>query len=377
MKTVILRKMPKTLDQFMRAKGLTPKELAQKAKISYTSLMPILNGTRECSISKLIVLAKALGCTPNALLKDLYSPVDEQARYQSSMVEPRFLMVFISVVKVTYCLFYDTQTNKTLDSVQQFPLRCGDEPEFFIDSIMSAIEKFSQEFKGQVELKDIAVFASVQQYGRKANREKIQSKCDHLFSKFIMESDAVSNHHAFVGLNNGICISINDGCVITYSLDNGQTIDRLQGYGFPISDTGGNYWIGCEAIKHVVSVKERREPSSVLSDQLLALYNDDLIYLCASASEVPHITYLKASALVKELITYHEAAYKIIQKSVNLLLADITMIEAKLPKTKLPIYVSGELAHLYDAHFPKGRLTHINESQKTVLLKYGLEKLKA
>jgi len=74
MKTVVLRKLPKNLEQLMRARNLTPKELAKKAKISYTSLMPILTGNRECGISKLIALAEALDCTPDIVLKDLYTP---------------------------------------------------------------------------------------------------------------------------------------------------------------------------------------------------------------------------------------------------------------------------------------------------------------
>lgn len=377
MKAVILRKLPKNLEQLMRAKNLTAKELAQKSKISYSSLMPILSGNRECSISKLIAISETLGCTPDTLLKDLFSPVDKSFSENNMPSDrPKFLAVFISVVKVTYCLLHDTETGVTKESVQQFPLRIEDGPEFLISNIIATLEKFSQDLKKHIEPKEVAVFASVQQYGRKTNREKTQSKGDHLFAKFIMEADAYSNHNAFIGKQNGICVSVNDGCMITYNLDHGKVINRLQGYGFPVSDTAGNYWIGCEAIRHVVNVKEQREPGTLLSDRLLASFDSDIMLMCASALEVPHATFLKASNMVKELLQQEQKAYGIFKRSADLLLVDIATIDT-LAKAKLPIFISGELAYFYEGFFPKERLIEIKERQNDVLLRYGLEKLKA
>lgn len=374
MKQITLKKMSEAIEKMMLAKDITPKELAQKAKMSYSSLMPVLNGTRECGVSKLVAIAQALGTTPDGLLKGTY--VEVKNGQEITQNEPKYLVVFISIIKVTYCLLYKVDSGAVFESVLQFPLRGGDDSESFISNILSALDKFSLEAKENIEAKDVAIFASIQQYGRKANRDKIQLKCEHTFAKFLLESDAISNQNAFIGPKNGICISINDGSIITYSTDAGKTISRLQGYGFPMSDTAGNYWLGCEAIKHVIAVKEQRESGTLISDRLLALFNDDIIFLCAQALDHPHETFLKASAIIKELMHHQQKSYDIVKKSYDLLFTDIHLIDTRT-KSKMPIFIAGELAYLYEDFFEQERLIRIDERQSNVLLKYGLEKLKA
>lgn len=374
MKQAILRKLPEALEKQMRAKEMTPKELAQKSKISYSSLMPILSGNRECSISKLVALSDALDCNPDDLLDGLFISKSSSLKSVKTK-EPKFLLVFISIIRVTYCILYDVEENNTVETVMQFPLRCGDEADFFLDNVLSTLDKLSRDLHKTVNPREVAIFASVQQYGRKANRGKIQDKGDRFFLKFYLESDAVTNHDAFIGNNNGICVTINTGNIITYSIDGGKSIVPLQGYGFPISDTAGNYWIGCEAIRHAINVKEQREPASLISDRLLALYNDDVNYLCASTMEAPTAVYLKASSIVKEFILHESKAHEIVKRSFDLLFADIQMIDKKT-KSKMPIFVTGELAYLYEGFFPKDRLISVDERQSVVLLKHGLAKLK-
>ncbi len=374
MKQLALKKLSETLEVLMREQGISIKELAEKANMSYSSLLPILNGSRECRVSKILALADALSCTPDVLLKDLYQSSSGRDKLPKKKAPPKFLAVFISIVKVTYCLLYDVERKKSVESVQQFPLRCGDDAEFFIGNIINALTTFSEKIKNKIELKDVSIFASVQQYGRKANREKIQVKGDHFFSKLSIEADAITNYQTFFGEKNGICISINDGCMVTYSLDEGKTIERLQGYGFPISDTAGNIWLGCEAIKHVLAVKEGKEQSSVLSDRLLGAFNDDVIFLSASALEVPSVTYQKASSILKEL-AYQKKSREILQKSADFLLEDVSLIDEKT-KTELLIFISGELAELYQGLFPKERLLKLTGQQTALLLEHGLKKLK-
>lgn len=376
MKTTLLRKLPDTLERLMQTKNISAKELAEKSKMSYSSLMPILNGSRECGISKLVALADALDCTPDALLQGLYhSQNADTVGGGDKKPAPKYLAVFISIVKVTYCLCYEVETGKSVRPIQQFPVRCGDEADFFHSNLLIAFDKFSKEFDKIINPKEVAVFASVQQYGRRMNRQKIQNKGNAIFSSFFMESDAVTNHDALLSEQNGICVTINTGDVITYSTDNGKNIIALQGYGFPISDTAGNYWLGCEAIKHVINVKEQRESSSLVSDRLLALFNDDLNFLAASTMEDPREVYLKASSVVKELM-YHQKSYEIVKRSFDLLFKDIQFIDERT-KTKLPIIVSGDLEYLYEDFFPKDRLIKRKEQQSTILLDHALKKLQS
>ncbi len=378
MKQITLRQLSETIEKIMRAKRMTAKELAQKAGMSYSSLIPILNGSRECGISKLIAIANALGCTTDALLSGLINAdnADDLAILTAGeQASPKYLAVFISIIKVSYCTLYDLKSGNTANAVLPFPLRCGEGADVFLDHIATATNKLAKDLNLDISLKQVGVFASVQQYGRSTARKKIQLKGDQLFAKFLMESDAISNHNAFIANDNGICISINDGSVLTYSLDKGKTIVRMQGYGFPISDVAGNFWLGCEAIKHVIAVKEKREPSSILSDHILALYNDDIDLLSEATMENPGESYLKASAIVKELMNQNSKPYELVKRSADLLHAYVRIVDDRAKK-HLPIFIAGELAHIYEQFFEPRRLIETKKRRNQILFEYGLSKLK-
>jgi hypothetical protein len=280
MKKTNLQVLSETIAKIMDNKDITPKELSLKSKIGYSTLIPILKGTRDCGFTKLIAIANALECDPNTLLNGLIriQPNKKNNNKQvSSEIPPKYLVSFISLASETHCLILeiDSHTQKAL--VFPFALGCGQNPDDFIDYISLAIkESLQKNFIWPVNFKDIAIFVSIQQYEGHANRAKIQNYADSLFAKFIIESDAITNYHALVGKNNAICITINDGNGIAYSFDKGKNVTKVHGYGFPISDVAGHHWIGCEAIKHVIKVKEGIGPSTSLSDGILALFNYDV-----------------------------------------------------------------------------------------------------
>ncbi len=374
MKQIVLKKLHKKILQVMQERGLSARDLAQKSKIPYTTLMSILHGISDTSVSNFSAICEGLGVTADTLLEGIIEVKSGAAKDKTGR-SPKFLIVLISIVKVTYCMLYDIAADKAVNAVLDFPLRCGDEADFFIDNVVAAVEQLSKELNHPVAIKDVAVFASVQQFGRKPSREKIQNKGSKLFCRFYLESDAVTNHDAFFGSKNGICVTINTGDIITYSLDGGKTIHALQGYGFPISDSAGNYWIGCEAIKHVLNVLQGEEPSTLVSDRILAQYNNDINFLSRVANETPQEAYLKASSVVKEFFAHQDKARDIVKQSFELLYEEVRFIDKKT-NTHLPIVITGELAYLYEGFFDKKRLVKMEGQQSAILLAHGLTKLK-
>lgn len=375
MKRSILQTLSETLEKLIKERNMSMKELAQKSNISYSSLVPILNGSRDFGITKLIDIANALECNADTLLDGLLLCKDKPAARPNKKISPRYLAVFISMISVTHCLLYDTENQIKKHTVSSFSLGCCQSPNEFISNIVNSIRKMLPiEAKIPTDFKEIAVFTSVQQYEGHNYREKLQSQGNDFFLKFIIESDATTNYRTLFNKKNGICITINDGSVIVYSIDNGNTFTKLQGYGLPIADTAGNDWIGCEAIKHVINVKENLESSSILSDKILALFNDDLNYLAESAIFKPAITYAKTSAIVKELMFVESSAHKIIKKSADLLLERIRLIDNEI-KIKLPIALAGDLGNIYKEFFPKNRIVGTKCKLSALLLDSGLELL--
>jgi N-acetylglucosamine kinase-like BadF-type ATPase len=375
MKRSILQTLSETLEKLIKERSMSLKELAQKSNISYSSLVPILNGSRDFGITKLIDIANALECNADTLLDGLLLCKDKTTSPPNKKITPRYLAVFISMISVTHCLLYDTETKKSLTSVFPFNLGCLQDQNDFLDSIISSLKKMiPQKKEKNIDLKEIAVFASAQQENS-SHTEKIQKSGDNMFLYFVIEADAITSYRALFNKKNGICITINDGSIIVYSLDNGKTFTKLQGYGFPIADTAGNHWIGCEAIKYVINVKENLEPSSILSDRILSQFNDSVNSLAESVMLKPAITYTQASKIVKELIFVEPRAHAIIQKSAKLLLDRIKLIDNST-KIKLPITLVGELGSMYKEFFPRERVLNIREKLSLLLLDSGIASLK-
>lgn len=370
MKRTALKRLAETIEKTMDYEGISAKELAKKSGISYSSLTPIINGSRDFGVSKLIALAEALEATPNALLDGLYEEPKNNLKSTTTHT-PEYIAIFISVISVTYCMIYEVESKNKVTSVLQFPLRCSQPPEEFLEYVITSIQRLSKSFTKNISNHEIAVFVSVQQFGRAASKKKIQKIGEHAFANFIMEPDATTNHRALLNNKNGICISINDGDAITYSTDHGKTITKLQGYGFPISDIAGNYWIGCEAIKHAINVKEKIESDSLLSDKILALFNDDIDFLSESTMMNPAISYIKASSIVKELLHKKQQSYNIVKRSADVLMARISLIDKDI-KNKLPIIITGDLAYIYEEFIPEQRIIKTKERHNDILLNYGL-----
>lgn len=372
MKRAKLKKLSETIEELMAAKEISAKELAQKSNIVYSTLIPIINGSRDCGVLKLTAIADALDCTPDVLLKGMYSKKSSKIKDGSPT---KYLAVFISVISATYCMVYDIEAQEKTTSVLQFPMRCGQGVDEFLDHITSSLQKLSKDFNKKINNKEVAVLVSAQQYGRTINRHKIQKKGNYYFSKFIIKSDAVINYRGLFERKNGICVTINDGDIIAYSVDKGENIIKRQGHGFPISDVAGNFWIGCEAIKHVINVKENIEASSLLSDKILATFNDDIDYLSEYTMTNMGKSYTRASSIVKELMHQKQKSYEIVAKSANLLMQRIKLIDDQT-KTQLPICVSGDLAYIYEGFMPEDRLVKFKNTHDTILLNYGIDLLK-
>jgi N-acetylglucosamine kinase-like BadF-type ATPase/DNA-binding Xre family transcriptional regulator len=361
----------------MDEKELTAKQLSNISGVTYPSLMPILNGGRDCGISKLVAIADALSCTPNELLKGLYNPNSIQNDTLTTK-QLKITAVFISQVKITYCLIQIPSIDKKHQVTKNYALQCGMKPNDFIHEINKTIEESAKAlgFTESYTMKNVAVYISAQQYDRPFDKQSIEIALKKEFYTFFLEADYSANYKALVGKQSGVCISLNDGCALTYSTNKGKTIHKLLGYGFPISDIAGNLWLGCEAVKHAVKAAEGIETASPLSDRLLAAYEGNVNALSEATMQAQKETFLLASSTLKELHYKKEKSSQIIEASAKLLLEYIYTIDKK-SKAKLPILLAGELAHLYSEYIPKNRITKSTPTldPKQELLNYGLKSI--
>lgn len=332
---------------------LTAKELAERSNISYSTLAPILRGERDFRISSLIALTEALGTSPNELLHGLYKP-GAMYLHNQCVYPPKYYAIFLTDVGLTYCKIFNLENNESEIKLFPFSLFCTKDHKQTIEQIKSAIN----DMIGEINFSEIFLYLSVLAYEHVDGRLRLIEDLRKTFATYIIEPDWMPIHHSSLQDNNGIVITINNGYVISYSHDHGKTINKVQGYSFPISDEAGNLWLGCEAIKHAINVKEGVEPRSMLSDKVLSLVNSDLNLLATKAFDYPHQFFIEVAAIVKELSNKKDKAYLIVKKGFDNIWERINGIDEKSEKL-LPVYLAGALAYLYEEFIPKERLVNV------------------
>lgn len=357
MKNDILKTISKNIAKLLKEKeNFNPKDLSESSDISYSTLAPILRGERDFRITNLVALAEALDCTPNDLMAGLFTEIEiGQAKVKKTKT-PRYLISFITTVELSHCQIYDAQTKHTERRILPFALSCTDPVITTLEKIrMSIISMLGKD----VNFNEAFLYLSIIGCEHVFGYQKLLDVGTKEFAGFIMESDCTSMHNAVVSPRNGILIIINNGLVITYSNDDGKIIHKLQGYCFPVSDIGANFWLGCEAIKHTINVVEKMEPRSLLSDKILSRVNSDLELLATQVYDNPQSTYVECAKIIREFAHTHDKAREIITQGFNNIWDRVKKID-KLVSQELPVYLVGDLAHLYQEFVPTKRLVKIN-----------------
>ena len=350
----------------------TPKDLSDKSGLSYSTLTPILKGERDFRVSNLLSLTEVLNTTPNELLKGCFKNPAIEKKSAVAIYKPKYFFSFVTNAEITHCKIYNTQTKKTQIKISPFSLSCGEDTSDIIEKIKSSIVNLTGD---NAPLDQTSLYLSVLAYEHINGREKIVDYFSKKFGYFIIEPDWLCLHKAILSNLNGILVTINNGFVLSYSHDKGQTIRKLQGYSFPISDEAGNYWLGCKAIKHTIRVAEGTEKKSLLSDKILSLVNSDLNLLATKVYDNHREIYAIAASTVKELAYQKDKAHDIIKEGFDNIWQHIKQIDGKL-KDELPIYLAGDLAYLYEEFIPKKRLVKIHfDNILDLQFKYSMQLL--
>jgi N-acetylglucosamine kinase-like BadF-type ATPase len=261
------------------------------------------------------------------------------------------------------------------DEVRLFPfsLFCASDVAINMHHIRSAVLDMCGK---NVAFDQVHVYISVLGYEHVDGRKRMLNYGEAEFGGFIMEPDWKTLHNSIFGKKNGVLITINDGYIVSYSTDQSQTIHKLQGYSFPISDEAGNIWLGSEALKHAINVKEGLEKRTLLSDKILSMVNSDIDLLATKTFEKPRETYLEVSTIVKELALREKKSHELIQQAFDNIWLRVSFIDKEIGQ-ELPIALAGDLAYLYEEFIPKGRLVKTDLINETESFNYAKNLLQA
>lgn len=352
---------------------VSAKKLASCARISYSTLAPILRGDRDFGVTKLIALAEALNVSPNDLLKGTYNePTHSTMPSLALGKRPRYLASFVTSAELTRCNFYDLDAEINHTVLFSFSLACTANPSSTIDLINSAIIEICGP---DTPLDSIYVYASVLDYEHLTGRAKLKDLGTREYGAFIMEPDWKLSHLAVFSKQNGIVLTINDGYTLSYSMDKGKTIHKVQGYTL-IASEAGNMWLGCEAVKHAINVQEGIEKKTLLSDKVLSLVHSDLNLISTRVFDNPKEIYSEVSSIVKELAVHEEKSSSLIEQGFKNMWKRIQLIDKETQGEPLSIYLAGDLAYLYEEFIPKGRLVMADKIDEAAYFDYTQDLLK-
>ena len=349
---------------------MTSSELSRKSGIVYSTLLPLIKGERDFGVSKLLCIAEALGADINEILKGTYTINDEISSKPSAL---KYLVVFLTSNRHTRCTVFNLETKKRDSALFPFPIFCTDNPHNTIDIFKECIK---QMLKNKTPFFDeIAVYSSTLSYEHITGRERLLNQGKKNFNAFILEPDWKTAYSALFPENNGILLTINDGYVISYSVDKGKNIYKRQGYSYPISDEAGSVCLGCQAIKHTINVVEGLEKRTLLSDSVLATCNSDLNRLATTLVDNTRDTYVEMASIVLLLAHRKQKSHRLIQETFNNIWEHIEALDNSLNR-KLPIKISGEVAHAYEEFIPKARFAGSDFQYEEASFNYALDKLR-
>lgn len=71
-KNTFLKKMGRSIKEYRREKGITQRDLAERAAVNYRHMQSIEAGLVDIKLSTLYSIARALKVSPRDLLKDIH-----------------------------------------------------------------------------------------------------------------------------------------------------------------------------------------------------------------------------------------------------------------------------------------------------------------
>lgn len=349
---------------------MTAYELAEKSGVVYSTLVPLLRGDRDFSVTRLLQITEALGVNIEELLVGTYS--QKQPRNIPNTAQAKYLAVFITNNKSTRCFVRNIKTNEEKGSVAPYTVYCCDTPNNTISAIKSHLDKLIDD--KNLNYQEVAVYTSSLAYEHIQAVPRLKKEGSRHFNCFMLEPDWKTSHHALFPNQNGILITINDGFVISYSNNKSQTIHKLQGYGFPASDHAGAIWLGCQAIKHTIDVVEGLAERTMLSDSILPTYHSDLNTLASTLYDNARMVYLEAATIVISLFSKKDKSFQLVEESFQNIWNYIKRID-HLTDKKLPIKLSGEFAYVYDSFLPDARFKGSRFRHENAENQYGINRL--
>jgi len=353
----------------MAARALSNKDVVDLTGISPATVSKILNHQLKVTSDKLMDFCRGLQVPVTTLLEGL-DYVDAVPEKQKQVKLPTFSVGILSINDRRICMVDKESGGQIGSSEVTGNLSLADSYPDFLRKLKESISlSLGDTTQGPDSFKNINLSIVTQCYEFEKTRQKFQESLSRVFRKVRILSDWQLTYKAAFDKQSGISLVVDKGVSLSYMMD-GQ-LQKLGGWGFPIYDMGGEYWLGMMALRHTIQAEEGFAQKSLLSSSVLVEYSGRLEFLVEkNLKNIKDFEkYIKFSDLL--LHSYH-ANDKMAAAIVKEGYAEISKMIAKVDTLfgkEVKISISGSLADLYRPFIDGNRLLRkITDTDKTGLL---------
>jgi N-acetylglucosamine kinase-like BadF-type ATPase len=298
----------------------------------------LIKSGKDFRISTFIDLLNKIGIEPNEVLEGLFSKSQLKTTDNNT---PSVNILFISEDVKTNVYIYLEHILEivTLDGL-------GFKASMGASVCLKQINDFIAKHLENIDPKNANICVIGQQYEFESMRKTIEVYCVNQFKGFKYVADWEGNYIRYLNNLSGVCVTINDGLSLSYKEKNSHKIQKTQGWGFPLSDDGGDIWIGWEGAKAAIrEIEINNKDRSLLAQEVLAKHQN-LSRLSEDTFKDRFRVFKGIANIVKTLKKDDDIAQKIINNGYQNIKKNIEII---LDNNNVDrnLYFIGNICYLY------------------------------
>lgn len=360
---IIARNIARIVNQ----QSLTNIAFAKRCKISTGMANKILNAKVSITVAILYNIAEGLGVPLKVILKDIV--VKDADEIVVSTEPANIYCGILSIGDRRLCAIASEDGKNDFLSMQEFDgsIVLTDSPSVIIQTIKKSINTLYGKTIKDFKKVNIAVVAHC--YELEEALRKFTSSAQKHFANVVVLPDWKATYRAAFGNKDGISLVVDKGISIAYQ-HNGD-IKKYGGWGFPIYDLGGEYWLGMMSVRHTIEVEEGFSEKSLLSREIIAKHGgklETLIEECIRNNRNPDIYSIFCDMLMHAYANNCTKAKSIFAEGFSYIERALNAIDTKMGR-KNKISINGSLAGVYSQHIEESRrLSPVDDEVKLAYL---------
>lgn len=364
-----LTHIARNITEILKLKKLTATHASKLCHISNGTMSKILQGQMNMSVGLLLSIANGLGVSVDDIVSGAYTPSQSLHKIVLKTSLPLLFVGILTVGDKRLTCVQDQDGITLGTSELEGSLALTDTFPGLLQSIIKSIAIALQQKPDELDLRAIHLAIVTHCYELEETRERYLFNGLKHFKSFQILADWQLTYLAAFSEFPGISLVVDKGVSLSYVLDN--KLEKLGGWGFPIYDLGGEYWLGLMAVRHTIEAFEGFDQKTELSQNVLTRFDgklERLIEYCIKNNKTNEIYCEFCQQLLYSFLSNGRRAKEILMEGYHYIDRAIQKVDQAAGQP-LKISLNGSLANIYRPFIDPARLLKkINEESKANIL---------